>query len=104
MSALVDAFTNTISGIAHSQANSPFQQCIRHALGNHGKQFAFPQDVLYQAQDVQPYNLDHPIIPAAVVYPKTADEVSNVVICAHNAGIAVQPRSGGHSYCNYGVH
>lgn len=99
----MDAFTNTISGIAHAQANSPFQQCIRDALGNHGKQFAFPQDVLFQAQDVQPYNLDHPIIPAAVVYPKSPDEVSNVVICAHDAGIAVQPRSGGHSYCNYGL-
>ncbi|EME40272.1 hypothetical protein DOTSEDRAFT_91483 [Dothistroma septosporum NZE10] len=103
MSSIVDAFSNTITGIAHAQANSPFQQCIRHALGNHGKQFAFPQDILYQAQDVHPYNLDHPLIPAAVVYPKTSDEVSDVVICAHDAGIAVQPRSGGHGYCNYGL-
>ncbi|KAG8914521.1 hypothetical protein FRC00_012801 [Tulasnella sp. 408] len=41
--------------------------------------------------------------PAAIVYPKTKDEVSLVVKCAAAAKAPVVARSGGHSYAAYGL-
>ena len=102
MSSIANFFTSTLAGIATAQANSPFQKCVKNALGHDDHLYSFPQDVLYQVQDVKIYNLDYPVIPAAVVYPKTTQQVSDVVVCANNAGVPVQARSGGHSYCNYG--
>ncbi|CAK3968157.1 FAD-binding domain-containing [Lecanosticta acicola] len=102
MSAIANLFTSTLAGIATAQSNSPFQQCVKKALSHDDSLYSFPQDILYQVQDVKIYNLDYPVIPAAVVYPKTTQQTSDVVVCAREAGIPIQARSGGHSYCNYG--
>ncbi|KAI4640872.1 uncharacterized protein J4E79_011802 [Alternaria viburni] len=53
--------------------------------------------------DVHPYNLNYNIVPAAISFPKTQEQVSEVVKCANAAGVAVQARSGGHSYANYAL-
>ncbi|KAF1938027.1 putative glucooligosaccharide oxidase, partial [Clathrospora elynae] len=78
-------------------------QCIETALGDDSSLYAFPQDLMYQMTDVHAYNLDYSTTPAAVTYPKTPEQVSGVVMCAHANGVAVQARSGGHSYANYGL-
>jgi FAD/FMN-containing dehydrogenase len=63
---------------------------------------AFKGDLFYQFTAVKPYNLDIPITPAAVTFPKTKEQVSAIVKCAAAGGYKVQARSGGHSYGNYG--
>jgi FAD/FMN-containing dehydrogenase len=78
--------------------------CLKAAVGGNGDLVAFPSKVLYQIQDVKPYNMDVAVHPVAVTYPKTADQVSEIVKCATaTAGYTVQPRGGGHSYANYGM-
>ncbi|KAH9818567.1 glucooligosaccharide oxidase [Teratosphaeria destructans] len=86
-------------------AKSDFKQCIEAALNHEFDLYAFPGgfDIFYQQIAVHPYNLDYPLTPAAVTYPKTSEQVAAVVSCAHSAGIGVQARSGGHSYLNYGL-
>jgi hypothetical protein len=41
--------------------------------------------------------------PAAVVVPRTADEVAAALACAVDAGVKVSPLNGGHSYGAYGL-
>lgn len=83
--------------------SSPIETCLTAAVGGNGDLVAFPSKVLYQIQDVKPYNMDIDVHPVAVTYPKTADQVSEVIKCATaQAGYTVQARGGGHSYANYG--
>ena len=78
------------------------QQCLLNAVGGNPFLVAYPSDPLYQLIDVQAFNLNVPIIPAAVTFPETADQVSAIVQCAAKEGYQVQAKSGGHSYGNYG--
>ncbi|KAH7322467.1 hypothetical protein B0I35DRAFT_509816 [Stachybotrys elegans] len=50
-----------------------------------------------------PFNLARKVVPAAVVRPKDAEQVSAFVQCAAQNNVKVQARSGGHSYANYGL-
>jgi FAD/FMN-containing dehydrogenases len=43
------------------------------------------------------------VIPVAITYPRTTEQVAGIVSCAVENGYKVQPRSGGHSYANYGL-
>ena len=84
-------------------ASSPAQQCLLKAVGGSQDQVAFKDTPLFQLSHVKPYNLGIPVTPAAVTYPKTADQVSAIVKCAVDNSLKVQPRCGGHSYANYGI-
>ncbi|KAH8703282.1 putative glucooligosaccharide oxidase [Talaromyces proteolyticus] len=83
--------------------SSAVEQCLVSAVGGDTSLLAFPNAPLYQAIDVMPYNLDHPVTPAAVTFPTSAEQVAAIVKCAAEADIKVQARSGGHSYANYGM-
>jgi hypothetical protein len=87
-----------------SSQSSPLVNGIKAALSWDEKLFAFPSKFAYQLEDVRPYNLTIPVKPAAVTYPKTAAQVAAIVKVAVDAGLKVQPRSGGHSYANYCKH
>jgi hypothetical protein len=87
---------------AAGASNATFVQCLEAALGNDTNFWSLPEDPLFLQGDVKPYNLNYLTIPAAIAFPKTQQQVSGVVKCAHTAGVAVQARSGGHSYANYG--
>ncbi|PVH92943.1 carbohydrate-binding module family 18 [Periconia macrospinosa] len=50
---------------------------------------------------VQPYNLRLPYKPAVVVLPTTSQHIQDAVVCASNAGLKVQAKSGGHSYASF---
>jgi FAD/FMN-containing dehydrogenase len=77
---------------------SALQQCLQ-TVGNGRAGFAgFPGDALYQAVWVQPYNLNIEVSPAAVVRPRTAEDVAGAIRCAAASNVKVQARSGGHSY------
>ncbi|KAJ9306222.1 CAZyme family AA7 [Paecilomyces variotii] len=78
-------------------------QCLLSAVGGNPALVAFQNAPLYQAVDVRPYNLDVPVTPVAVTTPETVDQVAAIVKCAADAGYKVQPKSGGHSYGNYGL-
>ncbi|KAK8169989.1 hypothetical protein IWX90DRAFT_477389 [Phyllosticta citrichinensis] len=77
------------------------ERCLNDAVGGDKDRAQFPDEALYQLRDVKPLNLDISVTPAAVTYPKTTEEVAEVVRCAVKYRRKVQARSGGHSYANY---
>ena len=84
---------------AQSYPGSILQDCLVTVFTDASFR-TFPQDIDYFPK-INPYNLDDPIYPAAIVRPITVEQVSAAVQCAVEAGVKVQPRSGGHSYANY---
>ncbi|KAF8166625.1 hypothetical protein K438DRAFT_1921468 [Mycena galopus ATCC 62051] len=88
---------------AASQAGSPLQICLNNVFASSTGSVAYPQDVFYQLADVKVYNQNIPITPAAVTFPATSADISAIVQCATASNVKVQPRSGGHSYGNYGI-
>lgn len=79
------------------------QKCLLAALGGNNALLASNATVGYQISHVKPYNLDIPVAPAAVTYPKSTEQVAAIVKCAADNNLKVQPRCGGHSYANYGM-
>jgi len=88
------------AAVASSSDN--LKSCLEYALTDSGS-VAFAGDLLYQAADVQGYNLNIPLTPAAVTFPTSSQQVAAVVKCAADNGYHVQAKSGGHSYGNYGM-
>lgn len=84
---------------SQSQPGSILQNCL-NAVFTDASLRTFPQDLNYFFK-INAYNLDYPVHPAAIVRPKTVEQVSAAVQCAVKAGVKVQPRSGGHSFANY---
>jgi len=80
------------------QTNSALQQCIDLVANGRSHFVAYPSHPLYQLTWVKPYNLDVHVVPAAVVRPDTAQDVSGIVKCAALNNLKVQAKSGGHSY------
>lgn len=86
-------------GNSHS---SPAQSCLLSAVSNDSSLVAFPSQSFYQISAVKPYNLNIPVVPVAVTFPKSSEQIADIVKCAVDYGYKVQARSGGHSYGNYG--
>lgn len=82
---------------------SAVESCLLSAAGNDKGLLAGQSTVGFQLSHVKPYNLDIPVKPAAVTYPKTSDQIAAIVKCAVENSLKVQPRCGGHSYANYGI-
>ncbi|CAH0052526.1 unnamed protein product [Clonostachys solani] len=80
------------------------KQCLRAVCGIRLLTcVSFAGDPLYQLAWVKPFNLDIPVTPAAVIRPNTAEEVAGAVKCAKQYNVAIQAKSGGHSYGNFGL-
>ncbi|KAE8377966.1 glucooligosaccharide oxidase [Aspergillus bertholletiae] len=79
------------------------RSCLTAAVDHDATLVALKGDLLYQTLAVKVYNLNLPVTPAAVTFPKTSQHVSGVVGCATAFGYKVQAKSGGHSYGNYGL-
>ncbi|PWY67890.1 glucooligosaccharide oxidase [Aspergillus heteromorphus CBS 117.55] len=82
---------------------SSLRQCLLAAVQNDATLVAVNGDLLYQTLDVKVYNLNYPVTPAAVTFPKSAQQVAAIVSCAASLDYKVQAKSGGHSYANYGL-
>ncbi|PYI04791.1 glucooligosaccharide oxidase [Aspergillus sclerotiicarbonarius CBS 121057] len=82
---------------------SNLRQCLLTAVQNDPTLVAVDGDLLYQALAVKVYNLNWPVTPAAVTFPKSTQQVASIVSCAATLGYKVQAKSGGHSYGNYGL-
>ncbi|KAI0428058.1 hypothetical protein F5Y09DRAFT_11227 [Xylaria sp. FL1042] len=83
--------------------SSPLATCLNAVCNGRSDCVAYPSDPLYQISWVNRYNLDLPVTPIAVTRPETAQDVAGFVKCAVTSNVKVQPRSGGHSYANYGL-
>ncbi|KAH6898199.1 FAD binding domain-containing protein [Thelonectria olida] len=86
-----------------SGQSSPAKACLDAICGNRTGCVAYPNNPLYQISWVKPYNLEIPVVPAAVLRPDNAQDVADAVKCAQENGIKVQAKSGGHSYGNFGL-
>ena len=75
--------------------------CLLAALAYNQSAVVTPSSSNYNSS-VTIYNLNIPILPAAVTYPSTTEEVSGIVRCAAEGNYKVQAKGGGHSYGNYG--
>jgi hypothetical protein len=103
----ISLHTTILPSSAVSKMGSPTSASIHQgllaALNGQDHLVAFPNKLLYLFEDAKPYNLDYPIVPAAVTYPKTPEQIAKIVGYASTANLKVQVRSGGHSYANYGI-
>lgn len=86
-----------------AHVHSSLADCLSLALGGNSDLVAYPGAPFYQIHDVNRWNLDIEVDPAAVTFPTTSDQVAAVVKCAAEQGFKVQPRCGGHSYGNFGL-
>lgn len=91
-----------MASVAVASSDDNLKSCLQYALTDSGR-VAFSGDFLYQSTAVNAYNLNIPITPAAVTFPTSSQQVSAIVKCAADNGYHVQPKSGGHSYGNYGM-
>lgn len=80
----------------------PGHDCLLAAVGYDASLVTFRTDAFF-AWDVPLYNLNFPVYPVVLTYPKTTDQVADIVSCAVDNGYKVQARSGGHSYANHGL-
>ena len=55
------------------------------------------------SRQAEPYNLRLNFTPAAIVYPRTYEDISSVLPCVSDSNVKIQARSGGHSYGSYSL-
>ncbi|KAI1451912.1 Glucooligosaccharide oxidase [Annulohypoxylon moriforme] len=83
--------------------STPLSDCLNAVCNGRDNCVAFPDNPLYQISWVNRYNLEIPVAPVAVTRPSTAQDVSDFIKCAVANNVKVQPKSGGHSYANFGL-
>ncbi|MBE3044159.1 FAD-binding protein [Candidatus Bathyarchaeota archaeon] len=52
--------------------------------------------------DLAPFNVRTPYTPLVIAVPTTTQHIQDAIACGVEAGVRVTPKSGGHSYANYG--
>ncbi|KAF4991022.1 hypothetical protein FGRMN_8101 [Fusarium graminum] len=82
--------------------SSPIRDCLDAICTNRSACVTYPDQPLF-AWWAKPFNIEFPVIPAAIIRPENTIEVSETVKCAKQHGYRVQAKSGGHSYGNYGL-
>ena len=87
-------------GGAHS---SIVRDCLVSAVKNDSNLVVFHEDFAFGSR-VPLYNLNLPVVPTAITYPQTTEQIADIVQCAAENGLKVQAYSGGHSYGNYGMY
>ncbi|KAJ4053397.1 hypothetical protein NW761_004828 [Fusarium oxysporum] len=89
---------------AGTGAASSTPPSLRECLDGAGIQdYAFPSHPLYSLLKVKRWNLDIDVTPVVVMVPETAEQIAAIVASAQERGLKVQPKSGGHSFGNYGL-
>ncbi|KAI0841496.1 Glucooligosaccharide oxidase [Hypoxylon sp. FL0890] len=83
--------------------STPLSDCLNAVCNGRDNCVAYPDNPLYQVSWVNRYNLEYPVTPIAVTRPDSAQDVSDFIKCAVANNVKVQPKSGGHSYANYGL-
>ncbi|KAI1384413.1 Glucooligosaccharide oxidase [Hypoxylon trugodes] len=83
--------------------STALSDCLNAVCNSRDSCVAYSDNPLYQISWVNRYNLDIPVEPIAVTRPDNSQDVSDFIKCAVANNVKVQPKSGGHSYANYGV-
>ncbi|KAB2573630.1 FAD-linked oxidoreductase azaL [Lasiodiplodia theobromae] len=91
------------SALPQNDGSAALQTCLTEAVGGDASRAQFPSEENFSTADVKPYNRQYQYTPSAVMYPKTATEVGDIVKCASKYTRKVQARSGGHDYVNKGI-
>ncbi|KAF1814622.1 FAD-binding domain-containing protein [Eremomyces bilateralis CBS 781.70] len=91
--------------MGNTSSSSALQSCLKNVCAGQQNCVAFPTNpvLTYHLEWMKPYNLNKIPTPVAVTRPMTAEQIAGVVKCAVASKVKVQPRSGGHSYGNYGL-
>ncbi|KAF5376218.1 hypothetical protein D9615_008500 [Tricholomella constricta] len=79
-----------------------FASNLKGSLMSSGISASFPGDTSY-ASDSTAFNLRFTFKPAAITFPRTAQEVSQIVKIGASENLEVVARSGGHSYIANGL-
>ncbi|RGP68544.1 hypothetical protein FLONG3_8103 [Fusarium longipes] len=82
--------------------SAPIRDCLDSICANRSACVTYPSDPLFTWW-ARPFNLEFPVVPAAIIRPQITIEVAETVKCAKKYGHKVQAKSGGHSYGNYGL-
>ncbi|KAM0498525.1 hypothetical protein ACHAP8_006147 [Fusarium lateritium] len=82
--------------------STPFQDCLNSICTNGSACVRYPSDPRFIWWS-KPFNVEFPVVPAAIIQPDTVIQVAETVKCANKYGYKVQAKSGGHSYGNYGL-
>lgn len=78
---------------------SSIESCLSNVCAGRSDCVQFPsQKDAGEATWMAPFNLGRTVTPAAIVRPKDAQEVANVVACAAKHGVKVQATAGSHSW------
>ena len=75
---------------------------VQDCLNNGKVPYRLPSSYDF-SQYATPYNTRLPYKPAIIVLPTTVEHVSSAVVCAGQANLKVQAKSGGHSYASYSL-
>ncbi|EEU34981.1 uncharacterized protein NECHADRAFT_78529 [Fusarium vanettenii 77-13-4] len=81
-------------------ARQDLRSCLSSAVGGDAARAQFQDEPDFISKDVNYHNLNLQCEPFAVPYPKTKDEISEVLACAVKHKRKVQPRSGGRDFIN----
>ncbi|KAF5376217.1 hypothetical protein D9615_008501 [Tricholomella constricta] len=79
-----------------------FAADIKDSLDSLGIVASFPGDVTYTSAS-SPFNLRFSVQPAAITYPKTVNDISEILKVGAAENVSVVARSGGHSYIANGL-
>lgn len=87
---------------ASTTTTTAVHKCLLSAVNGNSAHVSFQNDLLYGVTAVHEFNLNFPVIPAAITFPETSEQVAAIVKCAAEYEYKVQARSGGHSFGNHG--
>ena len=90
-----------LSCLARAGTPPDVRQCLVDAVDGSHDRIAFPDQAFNQLRDVQRWNLDLHVTPAAVTYPESAEQISAVIRCASRSQLKLQAKGGGHSFGFY---
>lgn len=77
--------------------STPIRDCLDAICSNRSACVTYPDEPIF-AWWAKPFNLEFPVIPAAIIRPENTIEIAETVKCARKYGFKVQAKSGGHSY------
>jgi hypothetical protein len=74
------------------------QACLNRVCGSNNDCVRYPGEDGFYRLWVNPYNQARIVKPAAVIRPKSPEDIAAIVKCAATNNVKVQAKSGGHSY------
>ncbi|KAM5515537.1 FAD binding domain-containing protein [Fusarium oxysporum f. sp. phaseoli] len=91
---------NSVQGHPAANLTNSLNRCLEKSVNNEDALAQFSFEPGFYDRDVRPYNLNFNYTPVAILYPRSAKQVSAAVSCAAKHGSKVQARGGGHDLTN----